>query len=207
MDHSQQLLDYAARMVAPRAQGRMQFVAGDLRALPFPDDAFDAAFIGNCLAYANNRLELLAELRRVTRPGGRVAAKDYDGAVLVCHPLDPALTARVLAATATRLSADGATAELDNFVGRKLPSMLRQAGLADVRIASYAVQKTAPLAPEEHRYLKATADWYAEVASPHLATEDLQRWRAAFDPQDQRCILNHPDFYVCMLEMVATGLA
>lgn len=207
-DHSPQLLDYAASHAAGHTlEGRVEFVAGDLRALPFPNSTFDAVFIGNCLAYASGHLELLAELRRVTRSGGRVCVKDFDGAVLLCHPLDPALTARVLAATATRLAADRPDMELDNFVGRKLPSLLRQAGLAEVTVASYAVQKTAPLTPQELRYLKATADWYVEAASPHLTAEDLHQWRAAFDPNDDRCILSHPDFYVCMLEIVATGLA
>ena len=58
-------------------QGRLQqpdldFVAGDALSLPFPDDTFDAVTISYGLRNVEDTLTALAEMRRVTRPGGRV---------------------------------------------------------------------------------------------------------------------------------------
>ncbi|MFI7328734.1 class I SAM-dependent methyltransferase [Streptomyces rubiginosohelvolus] len=41
--------------------------------LPYPDDTFDAAVGNFVLNHAGRPLAVLAELRRITRPGGRVA--------------------------------------------------------------------------------------------------------------------------------------
>lgn len=69
-------LDFAAGMLAlarRRGRGRpVWLVRGDALRLPFPDDTFAAATIGFTLRNLTSRALLLAELARVTRPGGRV---------------------------------------------------------------------------------------------------------------------------------------
>lgn len=211
IDASAELTRSATRTVRGAPGGVAVGVArADFTALPYADDTFDLSFSANCLAYTPNRLDLLADQRRVTRPGGRVVAKDYDGGVLVVHPLDPALTASVVTAAAGVLAAQEADDEdgevgFDNSVGRRLPALLRAAGLIDVTTRSYAVQTCAPLSREERRTIAVNARWYGETAAPRLTPEDLDRWRAAFDPEDPGCILDHPDFYFCMLDVVAQG--
>lgn len=63
-------------------QGRLQqpdldFVAGDALSLPFPDDTFDAVTISYGLRNVEDTLTALAEMRRVTRPGGRVVIAEF----------------------------------------------------------------------------------------------------------------------------------
>ncbi|MFB6267836.1 MAG: methyltransferase domain-containing protein [Halodesulfurarchaeum sp.] len=48
------------------------FSLGDAENLPFRDDSFDAAWSSGSIEYWPNPVEGLRELRRVTRPGGRV---------------------------------------------------------------------------------------------------------------------------------------
>ena len=48
-------------------------VAGDLYALPFPDACFDKALMSEVLEHLADEDAALAEVRRVLRPGGRVA--------------------------------------------------------------------------------------------------------------------------------------
>src|SRR5512137_433042 len=50
-----------------------QFVHGDLEQLPFPDEHFDAALAANSVIFAEDIRQAMRELRRVVRPGGRVA--------------------------------------------------------------------------------------------------------------------------------------
>jgi len=52
--------------------GRLGFVAGDALRLPFRDGAFDAVTISFGLRNVADPLAGLAEMRRVTRPGGRL---------------------------------------------------------------------------------------------------------------------------------------
>jgi demethylmenaquinone methyltransferase / 2-methoxy-6-polyprenyl-1,4-benzoquinol methylase len=71
-------LDFAERMLAlaRRKSAHVDWVRGDVLALPFPDESFDAATIGFGLRNVEDRPKALRELRRVLRPGGRVAILD-----------------------------------------------------------------------------------------------------------------------------------
>ena len=50
-----------------------EFRTGDLEALPYADDSFDVVIAANSVQYAENPVAALVELKRVTRPGGRIA--------------------------------------------------------------------------------------------------------------------------------------
>ena len=60
-----------------RQQPAIDFVAGDALALPFPDDTFDAVTISYGLRNVENTEAALREMRRVTRPGGRVVIAEF----------------------------------------------------------------------------------------------------------------------------------
>jgi demethylmenaquinone methyltransferase / 2-methoxy-6-polyprenyl-1,4-benzoquinol methylase len=68
-------LDFSPGMLerARRKSGTVTWVEGDLLALPFDDDAFDAATVGFGIRNVADLEAALAELRRVLRPGGRLA--------------------------------------------------------------------------------------------------------------------------------------
>ena len=68
-------LDFSPRMLerARRKAPGLRFVEGDLLALPFADGSFDAATVGFGVRNVSDLELALRELRRVLRPGGRLA--------------------------------------------------------------------------------------------------------------------------------------
>ena len=60
-----------------RAQGLRDAVCGDATSLPFPDSTFDSVFIGYGLRNFSNLKMALAEIARVTRPGGLMVSLDF----------------------------------------------------------------------------------------------------------------------------------
>jgi demethylmenaquinone methyltransferase/2-methoxy-6-polyprenyl-1,4-benzoquinol methylase len=58
-------------------RGRLGFVAGDALRLPFADAAFDAVTISFGLRNVADPGAALAEMRRVTRPGGRLVVCEF----------------------------------------------------------------------------------------------------------------------------------
>ncbi len=74
LDFSPAMLDMARRAV-PEAQ----FVEGDAMALDFDDASFDAVTIGFGLPHVPDPPQVIAEARRVLRPGGRLALSVWCG--------------------------------------------------------------------------------------------------------------------------------
>jgi demethylmenaquinone methyltransferase/2-methoxy-6-polyprenyl-1,4-benzoquinol methylase len=68
-------LDFSPRMLerARRKSATVEWVEGDLLALPFADGSFDAATVGFGVRNVADLERALRELRRVLRPGGRLA--------------------------------------------------------------------------------------------------------------------------------------
>jgi SAM-dependent methyltransferase len=89
-------LDVAAGLVAyaRRRVAGAEFVVGELEALPFDDAAFDGVTALNALPYAGDPRRAIAELARVTRPGGRMlvtvgAGTEQDSRAARIHALAP----------------------------------------------------------------------------------------------------------------------
>jgi demethylmenaquinone methyltransferase / 2-methoxy-6-polyprenyl-1,4-benzoquinol methylase len=69
-----------------RPPGRLSFVAGDALRLPFADEAFDAVTISFGLRNVASPGAALAEMRRVTRPGGRLVVCEFS--TMTIAPVD-----------------------------------------------------------------------------------------------------------------------
>ena len=107
---------------------RVAFVKGTAVRLPLDDDQVDIAYARFLFQHLADPGVVLAEMARVVRPGGVVAAVDTDDGSLVVHP-EPEGFAELLAASAAAQRDRGG----DRHVGRKLKQLLHDAGLCDVR--------------------------------------------------------------------------
>jgi ubiquinone/menaquinone biosynthesis C-methylase UbiE len=73
-----------------RTEERVSFHEGSASALPFDDASFDVVLFFESPCHFPDRRRFFAEVRRVLRPGGRLAGEDW----LAAHDLDAAQTAR-----------------------------------------------------------------------------------------------------------------
>ena len=128
VDPSPGFVEYARHRVG---RGRVTFEGADAQSLPFETASFDAAVAGLVLNFVPQPARAVAEMTRVVRPGGVVAAYvwDYAGKMeLMRYFWDAAL------------ALDPAAYELDE--GRRFPicqpqpltAVFTQAGLHDVEV-------------------------------------------------------------------------
>ena len=131
-----------ARLAQARAQGaaNTRFLRSDLARLPLADACVDYALCRLVLEYVPEPMPLVAELLRVTRPGGRVVLVDVDGYGAFHYPLTEERRAAI-ETIAGLLSKAG----FDAYSGRKLFHYLQKAGATDLEVQLRPYHLTAGL--------------------------------------------------------------
>jgi demethylmenaquinone methyltransferase / 2-methoxy-6-polyprenyl-1,4-benzoquinol methylase len=80
-------LDFSEKMLArARRKADLEWVQGDMLALPFADGTFDAATVGFGVRNVADLELAIRELRRVLRPGGRLAILEITQARGILRP-------------------------------------------------------------------------------------------------------------------------
>jgi ubiquinone/menaquinone biosynthesis C-methylase UbiE len=184
-----------ARAAADFTRANLRFVTGDAYALPFDDGAFDIVHAHQVLQHVGDPVAVLRELRRVTRPGGLVAARDVDYAGTFWFPLLPGLDEWIDLYERVHRSNGG-----EPDAGRRLKAWAREAGFTEV--ATTASLWNFSDAHDRHWW---GSMWEARVLQSAFATDatakgfattdDLERisraWRAWADSEDGWLAMPH----------------
>ena len=157
---------------AREAQLPVEFTHAAFPPLPFPDASFDRVFCKNVLEYVDSAADTVAEMARVTAPGGIVVASDSDWDLLVLETgtVNQERNERVLAASKS-------IAIKEPRIGRKLFGLFREAGLNDVKVEILAGADTAGRALP---MLKASFARYARD-SGRIEEADIAAWLASVE--------------------------
>ena len=188
----------AARELAgvPAGGGAIAFDVGDATALTQPTAGVDWAWLGDVLHHVVDTAGALRELRRVVRPGGRIAVKESQVPAAMFLPGQPELERRIQVAEIQRTLDEGAG---HSFQERRqtTPGALRAAGLEDVTIRTWVLQRGAPLAPADHDYIQRTVfsrNW-GERLRPLLSADDWALRTAVCDPGSPDNALRRTDYW------------
>ena len=174
-----------ARQIDP---GRMALTCGDAANLPYQNGLFDTVFCHFTLLWLQEPLAALKEMRRVTRPGGWVAAlaePDYGGRIDFPEALVEMgnLQGRAL----LHMGADP-------NLGRKLSGLMHGSGLKEVQVGVLGGQwGMAPSEAEQAGEWQALEDdlegWISRTKMAELRRIDAEAW------QKGERILFVPTFY------------
>jgi demethylmenaquinone methyltransferase/2-methoxy-6-polyprenyl-1,4-benzoquinol methylase len=138
-------VDFSARMLerAQRKAPGLEWVEGDLLALPFADESFDAATVGFGVRNVEDLERGLAELRRVLRPGGRLGVLEITQPRGALRPFYRLWFDRIVPLLGRVLPGGSAYTYLPASVRRfpgpdKLAQMLESTGFEEVRYRTFA---------------------------------------------------------------------
>jgi SAM-dependent methyltransferase len=134
IDHDAEMVAEADRRAEAAGVGaRVEHRQGDALALPWGDAAFDAARSERLFLHLADPAGALAEMARVTRPGGRVVVADTDWGSRSVDTPEVAAERTMAWLLAERCLANG-------FSGRRLPGLFRRQGLEEVEIEVFPLQ-------------------------------------------------------------------
>jgi demethylmenaquinone methyltransferase / 2-methoxy-6-polyprenyl-1,4-benzoquinol methylase len=132
-------LDFSEQMLArARRKAPLEWVRGDLLALPFADGTFDAATVGFGVRNVADLELALRELRRVLRPGGRLAVLEITQPRGALKPFYSLWFDRIVPLLGKVLPGGAAYTYLPASVRRfpsaeRLAALLRECGFGEVR--------------------------------------------------------------------------
>ena len=106
---------------------QVELTSGDVMALPFEDASFDVVHAHQVLQHLADPVGALAEMRRVTRPGGIVAVRDAVYSAMTWFPESSGMEQWRSVYMATARANGG-----EPDAGSRLLSWAREAGFADV---------------------------------------------------------------------------
>jgi ubiquinone/menaquinone biosynthesis C-methylase UbiE len=144
LDRAAAQLETARRLATEQGIYNIAFVQGEAHKLQWPDHTFDAVYCRFVLEHVADPQAVIAEMRRVVRPGGWVCAYEWEPGCFVSYP-DSAAIEQVWQHIYRLQQTLGG----DPWVGRKLYGLFVQAGLqavaAEGRTWSITAQTREPL--------------------------------------------------------------
>jgi SAM-dependent methyltransferase len=119
----------AAEFAARRGLSSVDIITADARSTGLATASFDLVHARTLLVNVPDPAGVAAEMVRLARPGGWVASMEPDTEYALCYPPHPAFR-RLCEIFSVTFRRNGA----DPWIGRRVPELLRQAGLADVEV-------------------------------------------------------------------------
>jgi ubiquinone/menaquinone biosynthesis C-methylase UbiE len=125
LDLRQQYIDFAEARARDEGIRNLSFRRGDVFELPFPDATFDVVWTKYLLQWLRAPKKALAELKRVTKPGGFVVSCDFAGFGIEHFPIAPDLDRQIR---------DVIAQIADVNIGRKVAPYMIALGFEDIRV-------------------------------------------------------------------------
>jgi SAM-dependent methyltransferase len=132
LDNEPRMLELAGATRAERDLTTVELVSADAAATGLASESFDLVHERLVVLNVPDPRDVLAEMARLARPDGYVALQDLDGVSWLCHPPHPAWDRLI-----TAFWAAWRDAGLRPDLGRRLPGMLREAGLVDIHVDAH----------------------------------------------------------------------
>jgi ubiquinone/menaquinone biosynthesis C-methylase UbiE len=129
VERSAEAVALARTLIAQRKLGNVNVLEADARATGLPRASFDLATSRLVLVNVPRPDQIVAEAAALVRPGGWVAFHEADYVSHVCDPPSAAWT-RLVDLLETYSDRNG----IDPHIGRKVPRLLREAGLTDIGV-------------------------------------------------------------------------
>ncbi len=172
--------------------------------LPFRDRSFDAVWCANVSQYLTDEefRRALNEFRRVVRPGGLVAIKEFELTLLQIQPMPLSLIWHLLEGS-IKVGPLQMAGSLRSIAFHKWYSA---AGLTEIRRKTELMERTLPLRDIERSYMSAAMAFFASQAElVGVPADDLSIWSTLTDTELPDHVFQQPDFYWREAQIVVVG--
>jgi SAM-dependent methyltransferase len=199
----------AAHVAAARAAatGETLVLQADLLALPLPRASLDLVWCVNTINHFHDPLEATKGLSALLRPGGRIALGQSSLLPDMYFAWDARLERLTNEAVRRHYRERYGIDERELTAVRALAGLLRRAGLHNVSVRTFSIERLSPLSAEDTDYLLEAifrGTWGERLRS-YLSGEDFAELVQLCEPQSPQFALRRPDFHFIQTFTLTVG--
>jgi SAM-dependent methyltransferase len=174
-----------------------RLVQCDIERACFRDRSFDLVWSCNTFNHLESPVDALRKLRDAIRVGGRIVLAQSNFLPEMYFAWDAPLDENVRRACHAYYRDRYGLGVDDTGAVRGLMGQLQAAGYTQLRVRTYAIERTQPLAAEDLTYFSLTVfrDTWGERVKPYLEAEEWERLRRYVDPASHEYCLSRRDFH------------
>lgn len=177
---------------------------GSILELPYDDDSFNAVWCANTIQYLSDQelTRMLAEVRRVTRPGGIIGIKEFDPTALQIQPTTPTLIVHLYEA----LCHQGNEYFCNLLRTIDTPIWMRNSGLERIRQRPTLIVRRQPIDVHLRDVLTEFFQYCSQLAkNANLSKEEADMWNELADMGSPKHIFNDSEFLFRSIQTVFVG--
>lgn len=195
----------AARSTA--AESRSLLLQADVLAPPMAPASVDLVWSVNVINHLRSPIEGLQTLMALVRPGGRVALGQSSLLPDMYFAWDSRLERLVNEAVRQYYRDRYQLDERELTSIRAMAGLLRKAGLRNVHVRTFMIERITPLRPEDENYLLSAIfrDTWGTRLQPYLSSSDYQEVLRLCDPSHADYALRRNDFHFLQSFTLAVG--
>jgi SAM-dependent methyltransferase len=199
----------AAHVAAARAAvtGETLVLQADLLAAPLPRASFDLIWCVNTINHFHDPLEAAKALSSLLRPGGRIALGQSSLLPDMYFAWDARLERLTNEAVRRYYRERYGVDERELAAVRALAGLLRRAGLDNVYVRTFSIERLSPLGAEDTDYLLEAIfrGTWGERLRPYLSGEDFDELARLCDPNSAQFALDRQDFHFIQTFTLTVG--
>lgn len=190
------------------AESRSLLLQGNILAPPMAPASVDLVWSVNVINHLRSPVDGLRTLMALVRNGGRVALGQSSLLPDMYFAWDSRLERLVNEAVRQYYRDRYQLDERDLTSIRAIAGLLRQAGLRDVHVRTFMIERIAPLRREDESYLLSAifrGTWGARL-QPYLSSDDYEEVMRLSDPSHADYALRRDDFHFLQSFTLAVGV-
>lgn len=183
------------RIASSAFSSKVTACVGDVTSLPFKDNEFDVvwcAAVTQLYLTEEQLIKAMNEFKRVVKPGGVIAIKQYDGISSFYYPMpDLTLLWRSIDVMVAFDKEKWFVHPLE------MQGLFKKVGLKGVMQKTILIERRQPLEKQTKRYIEelirvGEVSW-APIES--LSKEDQKKWHSMLSKKSKKYVLKQPNFY------------
>ncbi len=194
IDISSEFIAYATELALKEGVSNTTlFQTGPVSKQPFEDNTFDWIWSSDCVGQVpGDSFPSVKELTRMLKHGGRLIVLAWTSQMLL-----PGYAALEGSLNATSSGYAPATKEMEpEYHFLRLPSVLRQAGLKDIKAKTFTHDFFAPLQEKIRKSIQSLIEMRWPNSQSEVTPDEWNTFTDITDPNSSAYVLNHPDYFM-----------